>query len=105
MESHNGSGPDVFGEYMRKYEYPLSIFSLIFVGVMAVIGWWTILAGGGNTTGVIIGLIASLMIPLGYLGWRRESLNLCATAGLGAGILFPTPFGLIPMIFGFILLR
>ncbi|QRV01585.1 hypothetical protein JTE88_05635 [Arcanobacterium phocisimile] len=88
---------------MRKYEHPLMIASLSFVGVMAILGWWTILSGGGNTTGIIIGLIASLMIPLGFMGWHKDSLNLCATAALGAGLLFPTTFGLIPMILGFIL--
>ncbi|WP_216430246.1 hypothetical protein [Arcanobacterium phocae] len=88
---------------MRAFERPMMIVSLVFIGVMAVLGWYTIIAAHGNTTGLLIGALASIMVGVGAWGWRRESTNLCATAALGAGLLFPTPFGLIPMIFGFIL--
>lgn len=90
---------------MRAFERPMMIVALVFIGVMAILGWYTIIVAGGNTTGLLIGLVASIMIAIGVWGWHRESLNLCATAALGAGLLFPTPFGLIPMICGFILLR
>ncbi|QCX46910.1 hypothetical protein EBF03_05470 [Arcanobacterium haemolyticum] len=88
---------------MRVFERPVMLVALLFTCVMAVVGWYSIVVGAGSTTGFIIGSIASLMVFLGVWGWRRESLNVCATAALGAGILFPTPFGLIPMICGFII--
>ncbi|VEI14007.1 hypothetical protein [Trueperella bialowiezensis] len=88
---------------MHKYERPLLIVAIIFMIAMAVIGWYTVVRVKFEPAVVTAAVIGSVATGGGIYGMSRDSAYFVAGGALGAGLLFPTTFGYIPMIIGFVL--
>lgn len=76
---------------------------VVFAVIMAVVGWWTIARANFDSVAVISGVAASAATILAIWAWRRGSAYLVAGGTLGAGLLFPTTAGIVPMIIAFVL--
>lgn len=76
---------------------------LIFAVAMAIIGWISIAQTGWEPVAIIAGVFGTVFLGLAIYGWQRRSLYLLAGGVLGTGIAFPTTFGIVPMIIGFVI--
>lgn len=86
-----------------KFERPLMTVALGFMGVMALVGWYTVFRVGFDPAVLISAIIGSAAVGFGLFGWIRGSAYYVAGGALGAGLLFPTVLGYAPMVLGFIL--
>lgn len=77
--------------------------AVVFAVIMAIIGWYSIVRVGAQGPALAIGVFGSAATALALWGWVRDSLYLVAAGALGAGLLFPTTYGLVPIVAGFIL--
>ncbi|MDP9805710.1 4-amino-4-deoxy-L-arabinose transferase-like glycosyltransferase [Trueperella bonasi] len=89
--------------HVQRYERPLMVIALVFSLVMLVIGWYTAWRVNFDSAVVIAAALGSAASAFGLYGWNRGSLYFVAGAALGAGLLFPTVWGYMPMITGFVL--
>ncbi|MFP7696604.1 hypothetical protein [Trueperella sp. LYQ143] len=88
---------------MQHYENLMGKLGSVFMVAMAVIGWVTLVRVGFPLAILILVLCGSAMVLCGLWGMYRQSPFMVAAGTLGAGILFPTVWGIVPMIVGFIL--
>lgn len=77
--------------------------ALVFSILMFVLGWYTIFHVGLEGPAIGIGLFGTAAVACAIWGFRRDSLYFVAGGALGAGLLFPTALGIVPMIIGFII--
>lgn len=76
------------------------ILGLAFSGVMVGLGIWVLV---GTDFDLLAGVTLALGIAgavLAYLGFRREDIIWWSGGVLTAGILVPTPAGVVPMVVG-----
>ncbi len=79
------------------------IASLVFMVAMLLVGWYTVFRVNFDSAVVIASVIGTAAVALGFYGWSRYSLYFVAGGSLGAGLLFPSIFGIAPMFIGFVL--
>lgn len=88
---------------MQKYEVPMILLGSIFVIVMAVLGWRSAWLTHWDPAVVLICTVASCCVLLMGIGWYKGAMMWVATSVLCCAVLFPTPWGLIPMAIGFVI--
>ncbi|MDD7686825.1 MAG: hypothetical protein PT944_02755 [Actinomycetaceae bacterium] len=88
---------------MRKFEQPMMILCVAYAIMMAVLGWRTAVLLGGNITAVMICTIASIFLIVALASWWKRKLMWVAAGEIGCAILFPTAYGMTPMIVGFVI--
>lgn len=88
---------------MQRYERPLMAIALVFCLMMFIVGWYTAWRVNFDSAVVIAAVLGTAASAFGYYGWSRGSLYFVAGAALGTGLLFPTVWGYVPMIAGFVL--
>lgn len=88
---------------MQKYEAPMMLLGSLFAIVMAVLGWRSALLTHWDPAVVVICMVASCGVLLMGIGWRKGAMMWVAAAVLCCAVLCPTPWGLIPMIIGFVI--
>lgn len=88
---------------MQKYEAPMMVLGSLFAIVMAVLGWRSALLTHWDPAVVVICAIASCGVLLVGIGWHRSAMMWVASGALCCAVLFPTPWGLVPMVIGFVI--
>lgn len=74
-----------------------------FALIMAILGWYVTWRLGFDPAAVTMCVIASAFLVTALIGWIRGHLLVVAGGEIGCAILFPTGFGLVMMIVGFVL--
>lgn len=88
---------------MNRYERPLMIVGFLFSIVMMVLGWITIARVNWDSFAVILGVLGVGAVLLTLWSVRNGKIMSAATGTLAAGLFFPTVWGAVPMIIGFVL--
>ena len=88
---------------MQKFESPMMFLGSAFVVIMAVLGWRSAALTGWDPAVVTICVAASLGVVAAGVGWCKGAMMWVASGVLCCAVLFPTPWGLTPMISGFVL--
>lgn len=79
------------------------ITSALFAFLMAILGIRNLFVAGAQPAVFGIGIIGIAALAAALIGWRKENTFWAAGGALGAGIIFPTQWGIIPMVAGFLI--
>ena len=88
---------------MEKFGRSLEWLALIMAWVMTVLGWNTARLVGFEPGVVMICALATLALVIAMVGFARDHWMVLASGMLGCAILFPTPYGAVPMVIGAVL--
>lgn len=88
---------------MNRYSRPMMFAGLLFTIIMMVLGWITIARVGWDMFAIILGVLGLGAVALTAWSVHQDKLMSAATGTLAAGLFFPTAWGAIPMIIGFVL--
>ncbi len=87
---------------MSKFLKPLIGLNIVVATVVLVLGVRTLFHLTWQPTTIGILLMGGSVYGIAIFGWLRTAPYLVAFGALGTAILFPTPYGIYPMIIGFI---
>ena len=88
---------------MDKYVRPLGGIALVFMAAMATMGWYIAISHGAIAPLLAPLVLGTVAVAIGVWGFSQSSPLAIGVGALAAGILFPTPLGIVPMVVGFVI--